>query len=55
MKRVEGWVELELREAPDESIEQARSWMEQAQRADTSGAEYRLAYVQVETSREVID
>lgn len=70
MKRVEGWVEMEKRLNrpggstgfnthrtfdPSLSIEQAREFMRLEQRAAPSSIEYRLVYVRVETTREVLD
>jgi hypothetical protein len=68
MKRVVGWVELERRLTPDDewetnmqfspdfSIEQARVVLERAQNnGPLLGTTYRLVYVRVETTREVID
>ena len=67
MKRVDGWIEQEVRRTPgggwathrtfdpNISVEQARQSMELEQKLAHEDTELRLVYVRVETTREVLD
>ena len=70
MKSSEAWIEMECRDGPedpagfrlhtrfreDASIEQARKFLEQAMTYRVlDSTEYRIVYVRVETTREVLD